>query len=212
MEKKYTINKIVFALMLAFTIAGGINACFVVKYSHSDDIAPQINLSPQPEMKMNDEIVRSKSGDMIASIPEKWFFVDMENKLDLSTVAVAVNPKYNMSLVFSKLPPNAKFAKFKDDDDFLNLARYCLKIHKKKSKRELKLAGKYRIIKAGTMKFASYSYTTSGAISVKSVVFRSQLGNLYEVALVPMMVNGNLIPEKSDMEKVFNSVVATIQY
>lgn len=212
MKTNSNINKIIFTIIIAFILSGGINACFIVKYSNSDDIAPQITLSPKPEMQMNSEIVRSASGDMIASIPEEWFFVDMENKLDMEIVAVAVNPKYNMSLVFAKLPKSAKFAKIEDDDDLINLARYSLKNHQKKSKRALKLSNKYRIIKAGTMKFASYGYSTTGAISVKSVVFRSQLGNLYELALVPMIVNGNLVPEAAEMEKVFNSVVATIQY
>jgi hypothetical protein len=198
--------------MLSMMIAGGMNSCFVVKYSNNDDIAPEINLTEKPKIKMSDEIIRSQSGDMIAYIPFDWFFVDMDDKLNVDVVSVAVNPKYNMSLVVSKLPKSDKISKIEDDDDLIDLARYSFSLHKKQTKDALKLAGKYRIINTGSHKFASYSSSVAGGITSHSIVFQSQLQNLYEVSLVPMMVNGNPVPDKTKMQEIFDSIVLSVQY
>lgn len=203
--------KIIFSVLLILIA----NSCIIVKYDNQDtDVAPEISLSPKPEIPMSDILVRSSKGDMIAFLPMNWFFVDIEQDISSDVFAVAVNPEYNLSLVFSLLRLNDAITEQVKQEGLLGLARLSLNKKERKSAGIVEHTGKFRTVKFGTLDFAKYEFTTTGgALIARSAVFSSSLGQIYEVSLIPLNdVSLNPIPQAADLDMLFHSVLSTVKY
>ncbi|MCL5991150.1 MAG: hypothetical protein M1419_03495 [Bacteroidetes bacterium] len=190
-----------------------ISGCIVVKHNTVEDDVMMINLSPKPEIPMSDKLVRSKKGDIIAFLPQEWFFVNVEEKASADVFAVAVNPDYTLSAVFSTIRKNDITDSIVNKEGLLGLARTSLNYHENKTAGAVKQVGKYSMMQLGTMSFAKYNYSnSSGALVSQTAVFKSSINQYYEFALIPMNITGKPLPSQIEIDKIFNSIVATIQY
>ncbi len=192
-----------------------VSSCIIVIHEEDIDnfIEPEISLSPKPVIPMSEQIIRSAKGDMISQIPEGWFFVDMENKTSPDIIAVAVNPEYNLSAVFSTVKHIPTIDDDIETEGLYGLARLCLTRRERKTSGSVKLFGKYQQINMGNQEFVKYEFsTTGGATKAKSAVFISSSGEFYEFALIPMNVNNNPLPQQLEIDDVFKSILATIKY
>lgn len=203
--------KILSVLLLTFIFTG----CIIVKHdAQSEDVAPEVSLSPKPNIAMSDKLVRSAKGDMIAFIPEGWFFIDVAQDVSPDIINVAVNSEYNLSLVFSVLRINEAMTNLLQNEGLLGLARMSFNKRNRKSGGTVEHTGQYRNITMGSQVFAKYEYTTTGgALVARSAVFISSLGQYYEVSLIPLDdVTMNPIPQASELDKIFHSILATVKY
>jgi len=190
-----------------------ISGCIVVRHKPVADEVTMINLSPKPEIQMSDKLVRSKKGDIIAFLPQDWFFVNVEEKASADVFAVAVNPDYTLSAVFSTIRKNDITDSIVNKEGLLGLARTSLSYHENKTAGAVKQVGKYSIIQMGTMSFSKYFYSNSSGASVsQTAVFKSSINQYYEFALIPMNITGKPLPSQIEIDKIFNSIIATIQY
>ncbi len=200
-------------ILLIVIFLSGINSCIVVKHPEHEDVTPTINISPKPELEMQDEPLRSKRGDMIAFLPEEWFLVDIQDKVSNEIFAVAVNPDYTLSAVFSNIRKTDQIDETFKKEGLLGLARISLSRRERKTAGTVKQIGKYSPLSIGTNSFVKYEIsTTSGALSSKVAVFRSSLGLYYEFALVPMDFTRHPIPGGEEYDKIFRSIVSTIKF
>jgi hypothetical protein len=195
-------------LLLCMTFMSG---CIIVKQDKIEDSEQIVNLSPKPEIQMSEEIVRSKDGDMIAFIPKDWFFVNVEDKASSDVYAVAVNPDYTLAAVFSTIRKNKQTDEIVAKENVIGLSRIFLEKHQNKTAGSVKQIGAVSTVNMGPLVFGRYNYT-SGSAKNRAVVYISSLGNYYEFAIVQMDFRGKPIPDQSDIEKIFNSILATIQY
>jgi hypothetical protein len=207
-------NKILLIIKyMLIVILSSFYSCIIVKEEIETDIAQPISISPKPTIEMSETLVRSQRGDMIAFLPKDWFFVDLENDISSDVFAVAVNPDYTLSAVFSVIRKTEKVNELFEKEALIGLARASLAKKQQKSADAIKLLGKYTTVNMGLLKFCKYSYTTSeGAITAQSAVFNSTLDQSYEFSLIPMNINGNPLPPKSEIDEIFNSILTTIQY
>lgn len=203
-----------FIICLLFLISF-LPSCIVVKeeIKEEEEFLPSIIISPKPEIEMSDVVVRSKKGDMISMIPKDWFFIDVEDKASSDIIAVAVNPDYTLAAVFSTLRKN----EFVDDvfakEGLLGLARLSFEHHFNKTAGAVKLIDKYKEIDIGLLKFGFFQYfATNTNLKSRNAVFKSDFDNYYEFALIQMDITGKPIPKENEIEKIFNSILATIQY
>lgn len=207
--------KVFTKLFFAFLITISFSSCIVVKYDNTEtDVAPEISLSPKPEINMSDVLVRSLKGDMIAFLPENWFFVNVEADVSPDIFAVAVNQDYNLSLVFSTLRLNEAVTSQMQESKLLSLARLSLDKRAKKSGGVVEHIGKFGTIKMGNLEFAKYEFTTTGgALTARSAVFTSTIDQNYEISLIPLNdVSLNPIPPAAELDKLFFSILATVKY
>ena len=79
-------------------------SCLFVKAPEQKSDVQNVALSPQPEIEMSDELVRTRAGDMIALMPKGWVFLDTKSDASADIVAIAVNPEYTLSMVVSSIP------------------------------------------------------------------------------------------------------------
>ncbi len=162
---------------------------------------------------MSTKTVRTSEGDMLALLPDGWFFVETNDNLSSEVFAVAVNPEYTLSAIFSKLKLNEENKKIVKKEGLLGLARLCFNKHSKKSANSIVLIGKYEVADFGFQKFGIFSYLEKNNNMLgKSAVFISSLNNYYEFSLVTLDISNNVIPNRNEFDKIYRSILATLKY
>ncbi|GAB1370867.1 hypothetical protein MASR1M45_09290 [Candidatus Kapaibacterium sp.] len=210
MKYSFFIKKSYFLFLIAFIF----NSCIIVIHEEEySNIDPEINLSPKPILKMSDLLVRSELGDMIALLPERWFLVDLESKVNSDLIAVAMNDDYTLSAVFSHMRNNELISDIVKKEGLYGLARSSFERRENKTMGVVKQIGKYQTINMGSHEFVKYEYSiTGGALVAKSAVFVSSTGEFYEFSLVPVNVKNNVLPSSRDIDEIFQSILASIKY
>jgi hypothetical protein len=205
------IRKIALSLLAGMIFLSG---CIVVKHEQEAIVRdPEVEVSPKPRLPMSDKMVRSEDGDFISFIPGGWFFVDVDDEVSGDIIAVAMNPDYNLSAVFSRIRNNASVKSTVEKEGLFGLARLALNSRESKSAGIVKQVGNYQQMNLGPLEYVKYEFSsTGGAIIAKSAVFVSQLGHYYEFALLPMDVDGARIPPEQEINEVFQSILASIKY
>lgn len=191
-----------------------LSSCIVVKYDEEKTEPPKkLVLSPKPEIPMSDKIVRSVSGDMIGFLPENWFFVNLEDDAPSDIYAVAVNPDYTLSAVFSKMKKIPEIENAAKNNDLVELAKISIRLQKAKSPGNVSLLGNINSVDIGSTKFSTYQVsTTAGALVANVACFYSGFGNAYRFALIPMDIKGMTIPSQMEANTIFESILTTIKY
>ena len=201
------------SLILFFIFGFIFESCIVIKNEAPKQQAPRINLSPKPEIPMSDNLVRSKQGDMIAFLPEGWFFLDLTESTSADIIAFAVNPDYTIGAVFSTVRTNELSNKDIDKEGLMGLARLSFDHHQRKSGGSVNLIGKFTNVDVGTNNFVKYEFgTAESQLPTLAAVFVSSMKQNYQFTLIPMKINGKPLPTRPDMDLYFNSILRTIQY
>jgi hypothetical protein len=190
-----------------------LSSCVVVKYDKKQQEAPQmIELSPKPQITMSNQVVRSDFGDMIAFLPEDWFFVDLEDSRK-NVFSTAVNQDYSLSLVFDELTKTDDLKRIIKNRDYSELGKFSLDEQKNRSNSRLTQINYFQEFQIGELKFITYYTTsTSGALLSRSAVFITEFGNCYRMTLLPMDILGKPIPSIDQMDVIFESILTTVKY
>lgn len=150
---------------------------------------------------------------MIAFIPEEWFFINVDDKAPAGVFAVAVNPDYSLSAVFSNIKSTPEIKKFAEEGNILGIAKESLTSQKEKTGGRVKLLGNFEEVEMGEMKFIKYQVTTTnGALFSNICVLKTEFNNIYRFSLVPMDVIGKPIPRQETVDNIFQSILTTIKY
>lgn len=193
--------------------AAMLTSCLFVKAPEQKVDVNNVALSPQPDIEMSDVLVRTRAGDMIALLPKGWVFLDTKSQSSTDVIAVAVDPDYTMSLVFSGIPHSESNRETLAQEGVLGLARIAYSKHARKTAGATRLVGTYGTAQLGPRTFGTYEFSASGgAMRTKCAVFTSSIGNHYEFALVPMAISGKDVPPDAELQRIFRSMLATIQY
>ena len=201
-------------LLAVLVMVGSVSvpSCLFVKAPAPKPVATeQAPLSPVPEITMGDDIVRSAQGDMIASLPKDWMFLDVHDDVSDDLLAVAVNPEYTLSVVFSVLPQASTTSEAYEAEGLLGLARMAYQKHQRKAAGRVSLKESYSVTTLGTRMFGQYAFS-NGATTTRCAVFRSMLGNFYQCSVVPLTITSRDIPSEREQQAVYSSILATIQY
>lgn len=202
----------VYVAMLVLGIGVAVPSCLFVKApAPKPVVTEQAALSPVPEIAMGDDIVRSAQGDMIASLPKDWMFLDVHDDVSDDLLAVAVNPDYTLSVVFSVLPQASTTSEAYETEGLLGLARMAYQKHQRKAAGRVSLAESYSVSTFGTRMFGQYAFS-NGTTTTRCAVYRSMLGNFYQCAVVPLTITSRDLPSDREQQAVFSSILATIQY
>lgn len=204
---KITFFVITTAILVFFT------SCIIVMEKKPDDeFSTDFTLMAKPQIPLSDQIVRSPANDMIASIPLNWFFIDTEAKAPSNVFSVSCNYDYSMCAIFLQLAQTQYLSKLASLEGLVGVAKYCYERKFKKSLGNIDLIGDFVPLKNGNQKFYIFSYRNRADNSIgKSAVFISSFNNFYEFSLLQLTFKTNEI-NKSDFEKTFQSIVASIKF
>ena len=192
------------------------SSCIIVK-EKDDIIKKEIEYEYIPaqksKIKMSDKIVRTELGDMIASIPYGWFFVEPEGTISSEVFAIAVNPDFTLSAVFSRIKKTNEIIDIVDKEGVIGLARASFNKHTTKNFNTTMIVDNYHIYDSNYQSFAVYSYTKLKRNTFgKSAVFISTMNEYYEFSLVTMNFTSNDIPTPIQFDDIFYSILTTLKY
>lgn len=198
---------------ISLTILGFFTSCIIVKEKRPDDeFSTELTLMEKPQIPLSDQIIRSPVNDMIASIPLNWFFIDTEEKAPSNIFSVSCNYDYSMCALFLQLTQTQYLNKLSSSEGLLGIAKYCYEQKFKKSLGNIKLIGDFVPLKNGKQKFYVYTFKNKADNSIgKSAVFVSSFNNFYEFSLLQLTFKTNEL-DKSDFEKTFQSILASIKF
>lgn len=200
-------------IILVFVLIVSLTGCVIVKKKEEKPKTVVLKFSPTPEIPMSNVMIRSDEGDMVAYIPKGWFLVNLEDEAPSDVIGVAVNESYTMAVVFSKIRKSESYDKIVEREKLLGLARIALEKRADKTAGSVTLAGDYKEISMGPRNFAKYEFSNSDkSMRGMSAVFISILGNYYEMTVIPMNLTGIVPVSQYDLDKVFSSVLTTVQY
>lgn len=201
------------SMAIVVTLAIALPSCLFVKAPQQTDDVQHVALSPQPQIDMSDELVRTRAGDLIALLPKGWVFIDTKGEASADIISIAVNPDYTLSMVVSSIPHGESTRDMTDGEGMLGLARVAYQKHVRKSAGAIKLIGTYRTAELGPRRFGLYDMSmAAGGLRTRAAVCTSTLGNHYEISLVPLTVSGKDVPDNATQETTFRSILATVQY
>lgn len=199
--------------VLIVMLAVVLSSCLFVKAPDEKFDVQNVALSPQPEIPMSDDLVRTRAGDLIALLPKSWVFLDTKNEASAEIISVAVNPEYTLSMIVSAVSGAEASKESAESDGLLGLARATFQKHVRKTGGQAKLIGSYRIAQLGARRFAAFDFSTNGgSLRTRCAVCVSSIGNHYEIAVAPLTVTGKDVPDPLEQERVFRSILATVQY
>lgn len=200
-------------LVLVVVCVTLIPSCLFVKAPEDKVEVQNVSLSPQPEIEMSENLIRTRSGDLVALLPKHWVYLEPRNEAAADVLSIAVNPEYTLSMVVSSIPSSESSRERLASGGLLGLARIAYEKHVRKTGGAAKLVGGYRIAELGARSFVGFDFsTTGGGMRTRCAVCTSSLGNHYEIALVPLNVTGRDIPDAQEQERIFRSILATVQY
>lgn len=206
MLSRFSIRYVLGCLYITISLCG-IGCLFV----QEEEFAPSVALSPKTELELSDIIVTSVEGDFIALLPKKWSFIEKTSLQSPDIFAIAINPEFNSSLVFSKIPYSEKKELALLDNK--ELIRIGLAKHIAKSNGKVKQIGKGHELILGPKKFGYFEFIGSHQThKTRSIVCLSSLGNIYEISLVPVTVTGKTAPTDEVSDPLFRSFITAIQY
>ncbi|MCB0702617.1 MAG: hypothetical protein R2863_10380 [Candidatus Kapaibacterium sp.] len=201
--------RIIIVAMLLVTL----HSCVIVKKFDTETREPVVKLSPKPILPMQDEYIRSFDGDMIASIPQGWFFVDLDSKTSEGTIAVATTSDYNITAVFKKIQNTSLLEQNYKQEKEIGIAKYSYTTKANNTNGNCQLTSRYGLIEAGNLKYGTYRYSnTGGALTARTAVFRTDINNYYEFTLIPTDIKGMSFPTELEQENIFKSIIATMKY
>jgi hypothetical protein len=166
----------------------------------------------KPSVPMSDELVRSELGDMVSLLPEGWSLVNIEANLPVQVFSVAVNSQYTASVAYSVLRKEENFDERHKEEGIVGIGKISLS--KRDSKmRNIRRIGDFEEVAVGAKRFCFYRYTAdNGATLNRVAVFRSSFGNYYECTLSDLTFTGRKLMPREEMEEIFLSLVAAIDF
>jgi hypothetical protein len=211
MQKRFVKNILIILLLISSLV--GIQGCFIVKPKGETKEEMQIQYIPSPQIEMSEEPIRSEKGDMIIFTPKNWFFVNLGENTPNDVIAIAVNQDYTLSLVLSSFPTNDMLDEIYNQQHLIGLANATFEKRQRKASGSLIQIGKFSTFKAGNLEFVVYKFRNrTQPVPSINAVFKSSIGQIYEINLIPMNIIGLAIPTESEMNSIFFSVLSTIRY
>jgi hypothetical protein len=169
-------------------------------------------LPSKPVVPMSDEVVRSEMGDMVSMLPDQWSLVNLETNMPTQVFSVAVNTQYTAGLIYSVLRKEDTFEQTYQKEGLTGIGKISLSKRDHKM-RNIKRIGDFEEVLVGTKRFCTYRYTTDNGSTLSRVaVFRSSFGNYYECTLADMTFTGRKLIAREDMDNIYLSVLATIDF
>ncbi len=197
-----------FSGMMFIMMLAGLSGCLFVW--EEEEFYPAMDLSPKPEIPMSHKTIESIDGDMMAFIPEGWYFLDREMFPSKDVFAIAVDSTMTLSAVFSEISITDKDSNALKDVQ--GMMRYAMQRHVAKSGGAVQQKGKGRPLSFGRRTFGYLTFAKANAMTTKSLVWRSNAGNHYECALVPLDITSNSVPSDSVQTRIIRSIASMILF
>jgi hypothetical protein len=165
-----------------------------------------------PVMISPTAIVHSPNGDMSARIPHEWILIDA-TQLEMPEVfAVACDPDYTMSLVFSETPVDDAARRGYRSSGVRGLAEAGFQRRRARSADPIQLVGQIEEFAIGRRLFSAYTYSSDSMHTItRAAVFITD-SHMYECAITHLTFSGKDLPDQPTIRDIHQLVLGTIEW
>lgn len=165
-----------------------------------------------PAVTVSDRRIHSPTGDMSARLPDGWVTLDVEKLEAPELFAVACNPEYTISLVFSAVGVDNDARKGFDRGGMAGLAEASLERHRKRSGGRAIAVADIEEFAIGRRRFGAYTYTTDSSRTMTRVAVFYTASNLYECAVTHLTFTDRDLPTLKTLREIHQLVLASVEW
>jgi hypothetical protein len=200
------VRRLAFAAMGSVLVSGCIGSQGAVQSERED-----FN-SKFPAVTVSDSRIHSPTGDMSARLPEGWVTLDVDKLDSPDLFAVACNPDYTMSLIFSATSVDNAARRGFDRGGMAGLAEASFERHRKRSGGRAALLSEYEEFTIGRRRFGAYTYSTDSNRTLTRVAVFYTASNLYECAVTHLTFSDRDLPSMQTLREVHQLVLSTVEW
>ena len=165
-----------------------------------------------PAVDLSDDVVYSPDGDMRAALPEEWVALDATRFGNPDIFAVACDPGYSMTIVFSKIPLDQELGRAFNDNGMLGIlkAHYDERVARLGAAPPLLVSAEEFAI--GKRRFASYLFTVDKGVTYTRVVLFYTKKNMYECSITQLPYTESDLPSQELMLDIHQIVLGGIEW
>lgn len=164
-----------------------------------------------PPVTVSEARIHSPNGDMSARVPDGWVMLDVDRLESPELFAVACNPEYTVSLIFSALSVDNAARRGFDRGGMAGLAEASFERRKKRSAGRARMVSDYEEFTIGRLRFGAYTYTTDSVPSLTRVAVFYSAQNLYECAVTHLTFTDRDLPPLKALREIQQVVLATVE-
>lgn len=193
---------------LLFLLALAVAGCFGAKQTQRSDSG----MEGTPALAFSSEQIHSPSGDMAARLPLEWVRVDAEQLESPQVFAVACNPEYTLSVIFSESQTDNNARAILSRDGLPGLVDASFQRHLKRSRGRAQMAGDPEEFAIGRRRFAAYTYTTDSLQTMTRVAVFYTNTHVYECALTHLAFNTQELPSSRTLRGIHQLILGGIEW
>lgn len=148
---------------------------------------------------------------MSARLPSGWVTLDVDKLQSPELFAMACNPDYTMSLIFSSISVDNAARKGFDRSGMAGLADASFERHRKRTAGRARLISETEEFAIGRRRFGAYTYTTDSMQTLTRVAVFYTATNLYECAITHLTFTDRELPTLATLREVHQLVLATVE-
>lgn len=191
------------SILLAILIAG----CTGARQTQQTEETTAI-----PSITFSSDQLHSPSGDMSARIPKGWVMIDAEKLESPQVFAVACNPEYSISVIFSEAPVDNAARGIFSRDGLKGLVDASFQRHMKRSRGRAAMAGDVEEFAIGRRQFAAYTYSTDSMKTLTRVAVFFTNAHLYECAITHLTFNTQDLPNEKALRSIHQLILGSIEW
>jgi len=149
---------------------------------------------------------------MSARLPSGWVTIDAQQIESPSIFAVACNPTYTVSIIFSETPIDEATRRDFDREGEKALISQSFDRRLRRSNGRATMVGESEAFAIGRRRFSAYTYSTDSTKTVTRVALYFTNRNLYECAITQLPFGGTDIPDVATMTYIHQVVLGGIEW
>jgi hypothetical protein len=165
-----------------------------------------------PAVTVSETRVHSPTGDMSARLPQGWVTLDVDRLDSPELFAVACNPEYTVSLIFSAVAVDNTARRGFDRGGMAGLAEASFERHRKRSAGRATLQSEFEEFTIGRRRFGAYTYSTDSMQTLTRVAVFYTASNLYECAVTHLTFTDRDLPTLKTLREIHQLVLSTVEW
>lgn len=193
-------------LLLLFPLAMAAG-CFGAKQTVRTEAS-----EPGPALAFAPEQIHSPSGDMAARLPKDWVTIDAEQLESPQVFAIACDPAYTLSVIFSETAADNAARSILARDGLQGLVDASFQRHVKRSRGRAEITGETEEFAIGRRRFAAYTYTTDSTLTLTRVAVFYTNTHVYECALTHLTFNSQDLANARAFRGIHQLILGSIEW
>jgi hypothetical protein len=164
----------------------------------------------------HDEFVRSPEGDLALPLPPGWTLLPLASDLADGTIGAMLDSAMTAAVVVQRVQPTEAIAAALERGDVRGLARACFERRLQRTGNTIRLLSDFRIVARDSIRLGTYEFVesvrdTTALRRTRVAVVPTSLGGIYEVALSPLVLTLDRVPEERMLDSVFVFVMQILR-